>query len=139
MIKRSWYELSSTRTTVGVEDVAMQLPLATLVLPDHDVLALVEHLLTCAQECVPAHLDRGVTVLLDLGNLQSGSGDPAVHGRLPECSDGLPAVSGLTSRREQLGILSVETGEPSRIGLCERLHEPLVGRLDSDLSREHFR
>jgi hypothetical protein len=69
VIKRSWPELSSTRTTVGVEDVAVELPLATLLLPDHDVLALIEHLLARAQECVPAHLDRGVTVILDLGNL----------------------------------------------------------------------
>src|SRR5690349_16610337 len=106
----------------------MELPLTALLLPDDDVLALVEHLLARTLERVPAHLDCRVAEILDLVNLQPSRGDATVHGCLPECADGLPAASYLTSRREQLGVLGVEAGEPSSIGLLEGVHEPFVCR-----------
>src|SRR5581483_3388854 len=94
---------SLRRRQARVPDVAVELPLAVLPLPDDHVLALIDRLPAFAGERVPADLVGQVALRLRLERRHRDALDPAVDHRLPEAGDRLPASDHLAVRRERLG------------------------------------
>ena len=108
------------------KDVAVQLPLPAIPLPDDDLHPLAGYLVPLAPERKPRDLDGGVAVILHLNNLQPGRFDTQVHDGLPQDLDRLRAREYVAVAWQDLAAFGIEGCQVSRIGSGKRLYSSLL-------------
>ena len=103
------------RRQAAGKDVPVQLPLAGRLLPNDDVLALIEYLASLTRKGVPSDLEGCIAVPLHFGSLDLDRLDAHVHQTLKERLERLRAHYEIAVGRHELPRLRIEGRNTGRI------------------------